>query len=79
MSAKKLTVDRIESGIAVCFDESDVKIELKLGENTADINEGDIIEVTEEGSIVKLEKESSERKDRINRLFDKIKNRSDKK
>ena len=63
----------------MCFDESDVKIELKLGENTADINEGDIIEVTEEGSIVKLEKEASERKDRINRLFDKIKNRSDKK
>jgi len=78
MPQKRLTVDRIENGIAVCFDNSENKVELTLDAAEVQVSEGDIIEVSDNGSIVKLTDETARRRDRINALFDKIKNKSDK-
>ena len=79
MPQKRLTVDRIESDIAVCFDDDDNKVEIKLGSFETVPKEGEVIGIAEDGSILKLPEETAKREARIYSLFDKIKNRSDKK
>lgn len=75
----KLSVDRIESGIAVCYDDNDKKYELRTG----GLSEGDIIEAEfdENGTFLShkvLTEETKRKKNelslRTKKLFNRNKN-----
>lgn len=69
----KLTVDRIESGIAVCIDEKERKYECSINAVEGDIFEAEISDIGEVTFIRKLENETLEKKtnnaSRLNSLF----------
>ncbi len=79
MPKKKLTVDRFEEDFAVLID-ADGNVSNLPRENVPDeTHEGDIVELDEaDGNVQILRAETEKRAERINSLFDKIKNRSDK-
>lgn len=67
----KLIVDRIEEGIVVCENSMGESIIL---ENPPACKEGDCLILTEQGYIVD-EKETNNRKEKIQSLFDRLKNK----
>ena len=73
----KLTIDRFEGEYAVCIgeDEKTLNIERALIPNEA--KEGSIIEVSADLSEMRiLSEETAKRAERINSLFEKIKNKN---
>ncbi|MEA4815786.1 MAG: DUF3006 domain-containing protein [Lachnospiraceae bacterium] len=54
----KLTIDRIEEDFAVCEDENKNMLNIKLSEIPFEVNEGDIIGLSE-NSFTRLEKETA--------------------
>ena len=60
----KYTVDRIESGFAVCEDENGNLTDIELAILPEGVSEGDIIRITD-GETVVLKEETDERRRKI--------------
>ena len=77
---KNVTIDRFEGEYAVCIGENEEVINIKLTDIPTESKEGSVLEVSEDMTEIRiLTGETAKRAERINSLFEKIKNRSDKK
>ena len=70
----KVTLDRIEEGIAVLFvrDEEKIKINIPLCLLPPESREGDILDVT----ISRNKKETEDAKERVSNLIEKLRNKN---
>jgi len=79
LNNKTYTVDRIEDGIAVLYDEDEKKLDIAvtdLPENVKDIKEGDILGFDAEKNAYTIEKEKTAQvktalEERLKKLFKK--------
>lgn len=71
---KKLYVDRIVEGIAVCEDDDFNRTEIKISEIDFNVHEGSVLVVGEDGKLFSDESEEEKRRREITELQKKLMN-----